>query len=248
MPEGKIYIIGAGPGDPELLTIKAVRCLQECSVVFHEEGIAPEILENAKKEAVLEVLESGDGTSMEKEPLQKILGAALKGETVGVVLEGDPFIFGQGAEIAREAAKNGLKFVPIPGITSASAAAVYAGIPLTYRGYASTLAFAIGHSDLNRRYTDVDWARVALGMQTLVFFINADSLAMVIENLLNYGRDARTPAAIVSLGTRRGQRTMATTLGELNAMNETEIKAVPMPAVLIVGDVVGLRQELKWFE
>ena len=167
-----------------------------------------------------------------------------------MLLEGDPFIFGTGAEVARKAVSAGLKFELVPGITSASAAAVYAGIPLTYRGYASTLAFAIGHSSLNRRYTDVDWPRVAVGMQTLVFFINEESLPMVIEKLLANGRDPRTPAAIVSSGTRKDQSTIAGTLGELRAMTEDERESakIPMPAVLIVGDVVGLRSELKWFE
>ena len=172
------------------------------------------------------------------------------GKKVAVLLEGDPFIFGTGAEVARKAVEAGCKFELVPGITSASAAAIYAGIPLTYRGYASTLAFAIGHSNLNRRYTDVDWPRVALGMQTLVFFINEESLAMVIEKLLEHGRDPRTPAAIVSAGTRKNQSTIASTLRELRAMTEQDKQAreIPMPAVLIVGDVVGLRSELKWFE
>ena len=251
MAEGKLFIIGAGPGDPELLTIKASRCLEVCDVLFHDASIAEEILcfapEGTEK---ISLSNESDGETISKAAMDEIIKAVKAGKTVGVLLEGDPFIFGVGAEVARKAVEAGCKFELVPGITSASAAAVYAGIPLTYRGYASTLGFAIGHSSLNRRYTDIDWPRVAIGMQTLIFFINEDSLSMVIEKLLANGRDPRTPAAIVSSGTRKDQSTIAGNLGELRSMTEDErqIKKIPMPAVLIVGDVVGLRQELKWFE
>ena len=250
MAEGKLYIIGAGPGDPELLTIKASRCLNSCDVIYHDASISGEILDLRAAGTDLVALPEGDGESVSLEAVESIIKAVKAGKTVSVLLEGDPFIFGIGADVARKAVAAGCKFELVPGITSASAAAIYAGIPLTYRGYASTLAFAIGHSSLNRRYTDVDWPRVALGMQTLVFFINEDSLPMVIEKLLEHGRDPRTPAAIVSAGTCKNQSTIASTLRELRAMTEQEkqTREIPMPAVLIVGDVVGLRQELRWFE
>lgn len=251
MAEGNLYIIGAGPGDPELLTIKASRCLEVCDVLYHDASVAPEILSFAPEGAEkISLSDESDGETISKSAMDDIIKAVKDGKAVGVLLEGDPFIFGVGAEVARKAVEAGCKFELVPGITSASAAAVYAGIPLTYRGYASTLAFAIGHSSLNRRYTDIDWPRVAIGMQTLVFFINEESLPMVIEKLLEHGRDPRTPAAIVSAGTCKNQSTIASTLRELRAMTEQEKqnREIPMPAVLIVGDVVGLRQELKWFE
>ena len=250
MAEGKLYIIGAGPGDPELLTIKAARLLEECDVMFHDEPMAEELLAYAKKAKLVSLSGESDGETISAEAVKAVIEAVKSGKSVAVLLEGDPFIFGIGAEVARKAVAAGCKFELVPGITSASAAAIYAGIPLTYRGYASTLAFAIGHSSLNRRYTDIDWPRVAIGMQTLVFFINEESLSMVIEKLIANGRDPRTPAAIVSSGTRKDQSTIAGTLGELRAMTEDERQnaKIPMPAVLIVGDVVGLRSELKWFE
>ena len=250
MAEGKLYIIGAGPGDPELLTIKAVRLLEECDVVYHDEPMAEELLAYAKKAELVSLSGESDGETISAEAVKAVIEAVKSGKSVAVLLEGDPFIFGIGAEVARKAVFAGCNFELVPGITSASAAAIYAGIPLTYRGYASTLAFAIGHSSLNKRYTDIDWPRVAIGMQTLVFFINEESLSMVIEKLIANGRDPRTPAAIVSSGTRKDQSTIAGTLGELRAMTEDERQNtnIPMPAVLIVGDVVGLRSELKWFE
>ena len=250
MAEGKLYIIGAGPGDPELLTIKAARLLEECDVMFHDEPMAEELLAYAKKAKLVSLSGESDGETISAEAVKAVIEAVKSGKSVAVLLEGDPFIFGIGAEVARKAVSAGCNFELVPGITSASAAAIYAGIPLTYRGYASTLAFAIGHSSLNKRYTDIDWPRVAIGMQTLVFFINEESLSMVIEKLIANGRDPRTPAAIVSSGTRKDQSTIAGTLGELRAMTEDERQnaKIPMPAVLIVGDVVGLRSELKWFE
>ena len=189
MAEGKLYIIGVGPGDPELLTIKASRCMEMCDVLYHDASISEEILCFAPKTTEkIPLSDEGDGETISFEDVKAVIDSVKEGKKVGVLLEGDPFIFGIGAEVARKAVSAGLKFELVPGITSASAAAVYAGIPLTYRGYASTLAFAIGHSSLNRRYTDVDWPRVAVGMQTLVFFINEESLPMVIEKLLANGR------------------------------------------------------------
>ena len=140
MAEGKLYIIGAGPGDPELLTIKAVRLLKECDVVYHDEPMAEELLAYAKKAELVSLSDESDGETISAEAVKAVIEAVKSGKSVAVLLEGDPFIFGIGAEVARKAVAAGCKFELVPGITSASAAAIYAGIPLTYRGYASTLS------------------------------------------------------------------------------------------------------------
>jgi len=250
MSNARVYIIGAGPGDPELITIKGYKCIRACDVVFHDTSVDPYILEHCRKGTTRIRIEdsiSDDPLLLDKMNAQ-IIAAVRAGQIVGVVQEGDPFIFGLGAEIARAAAKEGIPFEVVPGITSAIAAAAYAGIPLTYRGYSSTLAFATGHTDLNKQYTDVDWQKVATGMQTLVVFMGVSNLAMIVHKMIEHGRDPRTPTAIVSCGTTRAQSTIASTLGEIAELIKNEKLQVKMPAIIVIGDVVGLRDELNWFE
>lgn len=250
MAHGTVYIIGAGPGDPDLITLKGIKCIQICDVLFHDQTVAESLLSEAPETA--EVITIHDTITEDPTMLEqlntRIIAYAKEGKDVGIVAEGDPFIFGLGAEIAREVSTHNIPFIVIPGITSAIAAAAYAGIPLTFRGYSSTMAFATGHTDLNKKYTDVDWQKVATGISTLVFFMGLSNLSMIVQNLMAHGRDRRTPAAIVSKGTTEEQKTIVSTLGGIASMIETENIDVPVPAIIIVGDVVGLHNELNWFE
>ncbi len=247
---GFVYIIGAGPGDPELITIKGLNCIRECDVVFHDatvnESLFKECRDGTERVCISDTI--SDNPLLLDEVNARIIARAKQGKTVGVVQEGDPFIFGLGAEIARAAAREKIPFAIIPGITSAIAAAAYAGIPLTFRGYSSTLAFATGHTDLNKKYTDVDWQRVATGVSTMVFFMGLTNLNMIVEKMIENGRDPRTPMAIVSCGTTQEQETLTSTLGEIAERIEKEDIKVKVPAIIVIGDVVGLRDELNWFE
>ncbi|MCX7846627.1 MAG: uroporphyrinogen-III C-methyltransferase [bacterium] len=247
---GCVYIIGAGPGDPELITIKGFKALRKCSIVFYDATVAQYIIDHCRPDAERVRLEETltDNPALMEEVNARIIAAAQAGHTVGLVQEGDPFIFGLGAETARAAARHQIPFYVIPGITSAIAAAAYAGIPLTYRGYSSTVAFATGHTDLNKKYTDVDWAKVATGVSTLVVFMGLDNLRMIVQKMIEHGRDPRTPTAIVCCGTTPQQHTIAATLGEIARRVEENELAIRMPAIIIIGDVVGLHEELRWFE
>lgn len=250
MSSGYVYIIGAGPGDPELITLKGARLISLCDVIFHDATVADLILARSRAEARRVCIEeniSNDPRLLESINAQ-VIAEAQRGLTVGVVQEGDPFIFGLGAEIARAAAHAGIAFEVVPGITAAIAAAAYAGIPLTYRGYSATLAFATGHTDLNKQYTDVDWRKVATGVQTLVFFMGISNLSMIVNKMIEHGRDPRTPTAIVSCGTTDEQCTIASTLEEIAERIKHERLTIKMPAIIVIGDVVGLRDELNWFE
>jgi len=247
---GFVYIIGAGPGDPELITVKGVNCLKKCDVVFYDATVESSLAKQAGSAAeLIKISETiTNNPSLLDELNEQIIKFAKEGNTVGVLQEGDPFIFGLGAEIARAAVNENIKFAVVPGITSAIAAAAYAGIPLTFRGYSSTLAFATGHTDLNKKYTDMDWEKVAAGVSTLVFFMGLDNLDMIVKKLTENGRDPRTPLAIVSCGTTDEQETLSSTLGEIADLIEKENIKVKVPAIIVIGDVVGLRDELNWFK
>ena len=248
--KGFVYIIGAGPGDPELITVKGVKCLKKCDVVFYDATVESSLAKQAGSDAeLIKISETiTNNPSLLDELNEQIIKFAKEGKTVGVLQEGDPFIFGLGAEIARAAVNENIKFAVVPGITSAIAAAAYAGIPLTFRGYSSTLAFATGHTDLNKKYTDMDWEKVAAGVSTLVFFMGLDNLDMIVKKLTENGRDPRTPLAIVSCGTTDEQETLSSTLGEIAELIEKENIKVKVPAIIVIGDVVGLRDELNWFK
>ena len=247
---GFVYIIGAGPGDPELITLKGLNCLKKCSVIFYDATVELALSKHADKSAELICISDTitDNPLLLDELNSQVIEHARQGKIVGVLQEGDPFIFGLGAEIARAAASEKIKFAVVPGITSAIAAAAYAGIPLTFRGYSSTLAFATGHTDLNKKYTDLDWEKVAAGVSTMVFFMGLDNLNMIVQKLIDNGRDSRTPIAIVSCGTTDEQETLSSTLGEIAEVIEKEKIIVKVPAIIVIGDVVGLRDELNWFK
>ena len=248
--EGVVYIIGAGPGDPELVTVRGVNLLKRCDVVFHDAAIDPAIVAHCRKNATrIPIAETiTDNPSLLDTLNADIAAHARRGKAVAVLQEGDPFIFGLGAEIALAAARAKIRFEVVPGITAAIAAAAYAGIPLTYRGYSSTLAFATGHTDLNKKYTDVDWQKVATGVSTLVVFMGLGNLATIVQKMIAHGRDPRTPVAIVGCGTMAAQQTITGSLAEIAARAEKDDLHVALPAIVVIGDVVGLRDELNWFE
>ncbi|MEA1971146.1 MAG: uroporphyrinogen-III C-methyltransferase [Thermodesulfobacteriota bacterium] len=244
---GKVYIIGAGPGDPDLITIKGVECLRRADVVVHDYLVGKEILRHAGKYArFIYVGKIGGHQNISQENLNRILvEEALKGNTVVRLKGGDPFMFGRGGEEAEFLQKAGVSFEVVPGITSAISVPAYAGIPLTHRKFTSTLAFVTGHEDPERVESRIDWKKIST-IETIVFLMGVRNLSRIASNLMENGRSPDTPVALIRWGTTPDQETLTGKLGDIATLVE-ERKFSP-PAVFVVGDVVGLRERLGWFE
>lgn len=244
---GRVYIIGAGPGDPELITAKAIRCLKEADVVIHDYLVGREILRHASPSArfIYAGKQGGDHTLSQEEINRRLVVEARSGRTVARLKGGDPFIFGRGGEEAEELARAGIPFEIIPGVTSAIAVPAYAGIPLTHRGLTSTLAFVTGHEDPTKPESDIDWPALAK-IGTLVFLMGVKNLPEIAARLVGQGRDPATPAALIRWGTTPDQATLTGTLADIAARARAE--GFRPPAILVVGEVVGLRGRMNWFE
>ncbi len=244
-PRGQVYLIGAGPGDPELLTFKAARLLQEADVVLYDRLVTPEILDMARRDA--ERIYVGKRREQHALPQGEInellLDLARQGLCVARLKGGDPFIFGRGGEEIEKLASEGVAFQVVPGVTAASGCAAYAGIPLTHREHAQSVRFVTGNLKNNR--LDLPWQEFGNPQETLVFYMGLKSLAQICEQLVAHGREVSTPAALVEQGTTRHQRTL---IGSLGTLPEQVARAsVHAPTLLIVGAVVGLRNRLEWF-
>ena len=244
---GKVYIIGAGPGDPELITAKAIRCLKEADVVIHDYLVSREILRHASTSArfIYAGKQGGDHTLSQEEINRRLVEEARRGHTVARLKGGDPFIFGRGGEEAEELARAGIPFDIIPGVTSAIAVPAYAGIPLTHRGLTSTLAFVTGHEDPTKPASDIDWTALAK-IGSLVFLMGVKNLPEIAARLVEQGRDPATPAALIRWGTTPDQETLTGTLADIAVKAHAE--GFRPPAILVVGEVAGLRGRMNWFE
>ena len=244
--QAKVYLVGAGPGDPELLTVKALRLLQTADTVVYDRLVSREILELIP-ETVSRIF-VGKATSRHTLSQQEInallVNLARKRPNVVRLKGGDPFVFGRGGEEALALARNNIPFEVVPGITAAQACAAYAGIPLTHRGLAQGVQFITGHRKDNEALV-IDPASVADPDQTLVVYMGLANLPQIVSDLLNAGRAADTPVAIVERGTTSRQRNIVTTLEHLR--EAVEHHAVQSPAMLIIGPVVSLAEELDWF-
>ncbi len=244
-----IYLVGSGPGDPGLFTVKGVRCMREADAVVYDR-LAPEaLLAYARPEADLVYVGKKPGEpSMPQEEINALLvELGHAGKTVVRLKGGDPYVFGRGGEEALDLARAGLPFEVVPGVTSGIAASAYAGIPVTHRGLSTSVAFVTGHEDPTKDESDVDWKRIANGAETLVLYMGVGRLAEISSELISTGRDPETPVACVRWGTRPEQRTVTGTLENI-AEKVAEAKLKP-PAITVVGDVVALRDEgLGWFE
>jgi len=246
--KGKVYLVGAGPGDPGLLTLKARDCLGRADVVVYDHLANRVFLDyaNERAELIYAGKKGGHHSLSQKEINKLILEKARAGATVVRLKGGDPFVFGRGGEEAEELAREGIAFEVVPGVTSAVAVPAYAGIPLTHRDYASTVAFITGHEDPTKEESAIAWDKLATGAGTLVFLMGVGNLAGIANNLISHGRAPETPVAVIQRGTVPGQRTIT---GDLSNISE-KVKAAGLrpPAIIVVGDVVGLREELNWFE
>ena len=244
-----IYLVGSGPGDPSLFTLKGVRCLEMADVVVYDR-LAPEsLLGHAKPEA--ERIYVGKKPGAPSMPQEEINGLLVElgrsGKTVVRLKGGDPYIFGRGGEEALDLLEAGVPFEVIPGITSGVAAPAYAGIPVTHRGISTSVAFITGHEDPTKGQQDVDWSRAANAADTLVLYMGLGRLQEISTELISAGKNPDTPAACVRWGTRTDQRTISGTLGDI-AEKVAEANLKP-PAIIVVGEVVSLREKgLDWFE
>ncbi len=245
---GKIYLVGAGPGDPGLLTLKGRRCLREADVVIYDYLANPALLEHApaSAERVL-VGKHGGGSRVDQGVINElIVGYARAGKNVVRLKGGDPFIFGRGGEEAEAAAAAGVAFEIVPGVTSAIAVPAYAGIPLTHRELASNVIFTTGYEYPSKPEIAVHWQELARSGSTLVILMTQRQLRSNLEQLIAAGLRPTTPAAVIEWGTRTMQRTLVATVATL--ADRADAEKVKPPALAIVGDVVGLRQRLSWFE
>ncbi len=244
----KVYLVGAGPGDPGLVTVKAMDCIRKADVVVYDYLASPILLDAATPEAecIYVGKKGGDHTLSQDEINDLICKKALEGNIVTRLKGGDPFIFGRGGEEAEILMEKGIAFEIVPGVTSAIAAPAYAGIPLTHRDHNATVAFVTGHEDPTKEKSMIDWDALAKGIGTVVFLMGVKNLPKIVDQLVAHGRSTETPVALVRWGTRPIQTSVTGTLKTIVArVTEAGLKA---PAIIVVGEVVRLRKKLKWFE
>jgi len=244
-PGGFVTLIGGGPGNPDLLTLRALRALQSASVVLYDHLVAPAIVDLARRDAErIYVGKEQDNHALDQLEINALMvRLAREGRHVVRLKGGDPFIFGRGGEEIEALAGHGIAFEVVPGITAASGAAAYAGIPLTHRDYAQTCVFVTGH--LKNGAAQLDWRALAQPRQTVVVYMGVHGLASICRGLVDHGLPADTPAALVEKATLPEQRVVEGTLASLPELSRKE--GVKPPALLIVGEVVRLRSRLAWF-
>jgi uroporphyrinogen III methyltransferase/synthase len=245
---GVVYLVGAGPGDPGLMTARALELIGAADAIFHDRLIPPGALDGAREDAELVYVgkEPGRPSIPQEEIAERLVEAARSGRSVVRLKGGDPFVFGRGGEEAEALRAAGVEYEVVPGITAGVAASAYAGIPVTHRDDASAVAFVTGHEDPEKDGTALDWEALARFPGTLVFYMGVRRLADNAAALIAAGRDQEEPAAAVERGTMDGQRTVTATLGTIAA--EVERAGIGAPAVIVVGAVVGRRDVLAWLE
>jgi len=248
MAKGKVYIVGAGPGDPGLLTLNAQKALARADVVIYDALIHSRILgvipETAER--IFRGHRTKRGALSQSQINRLMVRLAKQGKQVVRLKGGDPFVFGRGAEEALELQRNGIAFEIVPGISSAVAVPAYAGIPVTHRALNSSFTVVTGHEDPTKPEAQIDWQSLALNGGTMVFLMGLHNLRGVCERLVREGKDRTTPAAVIQAGTTPQQRTVVGTLETISSLaQKAGLKA---PATVVVGKVVGLRGRLNWLE
>lgn len=248
MTKGKVYLIGAGPGNPELITVKGLRCIEQADVIIYDRLADSGLLKKCRREAEkIYAGKSPDRHTLKQEEINRLLvDKAREGKTIARLKGGDPFVFGRGGEEAEVLAENGIPFEIVPGITSAISVPAYAGIPVTHRDYTSTFAVITGNEDPGKEDSSINWEKIATGVGTLVFLMGMRNLKKICDKLISHGRSPATPVALIRWGTRPEQEVMTGTLKDIaSRAREANFKN---PAVILVGEVVKLREKLAWVE
>ncbi len=246
--KGKVYLVGAGPGDIGLLTIKGLLCLKKAEVVIYDFHLNAQVLNyiNHDAEFIYAGKRGGHHTLTQEEINTILVQKAKEGKIICRLKGGDPFVFGRGGEEAEVLSKEGIPFEVVPGVSSAIAAPAYAGIPLTHRAYSSSFAVLPGYEDISKKESSIDWPKIATGVGTLIFLMAVKNIDVISSKLIENGRSPETPVAVIRWGTRPEQTTIISTLRDVpSVIKSNEIKP---PAVMVVGEVVKLRDCLRWYE
>ncbi|MGE4670387.1 siroheme synthase CysG [Yersinia enterocolitica] len=241
--QGEVALVGAGPGDPGLLTLRGLQVIQQADVVLYDHLVSPEVLDLVRRDAqrICVGKRAGAHSVAQEETNQLLVTLAQRGKRVVRLKGGDPFIFGRGGEELQVVARAGIPFHIVPGVTAASGATAYAGIPLTHRDYAQSVTFITGHCRADG--DDVDWQALARGRQTLAIYMGTVKAAEISQQLIAHGRASTTPVAVIGRGTRADQQVLTGTLAELELLAHQ----APTPALLVIGEVVDLHHQIAWF-
>ncbi|MCC2684966.1 MAG: cobA [Paenibacillaceae bacterium] len=247
MNRGKVYLTGAGPGDPDLITVKGLESIRRADVIVYDRLISPRLLENVAPHATVIYAGKAPGNhTLTQDEINALLAEkALKGYTVTRLKGGDPFVFGRGGEEALYLQERGIPFEIVPGITSAVAVPAYAGIPVTHRHVASSFLVVTGHECSSKPESSVNWKLVA-AVDTVVFLMGIGHLSSITEQLMAHGKPAETPIALIRQGTCVGQETWIGTLQDILAKQRGAM--LESPVTIVVGEVVKLREKLAWFD
>jgi uroporphyrinogen III methyltransferase/synthase len=245
---GIVYLVGAGPGDPGLITVKGLECIRRAEVLVYDRLAGKRLLSFAPRGCeMIYVGKLPDRHTLRQEEINRLLvDKALEGKVVTRLKGGDPYVYGRGGEEAELLVEYGLPFEVVPGITSAIAVPAYAGIPVTHRDFTSSFAVITGHEDPNKNESSIAWDKIATGIGTLVFLMGVSNLPFIVRQLTENGRAPDTPVALIRWGTRPEQSTLTGTLA--NIVQKVADAGFTSPAIIIVGDVVRLRDTLSWFE
>ena len=247
--KGKVYLVGAGPGDPGLITVRGRYLLEKAEVIVYDYLASRRLLKHVPADAQFVYAGKRGGvkhTHTQDEINQMLVDFAQEGKIVVRLKGGDPFIFGRGGEELEVLAKHNVSFEVVPGVTSATAAATYAGIPITHRDYTASVAFLTGHEDPTKDKSNIDWQKIATGIGTIVVYMGIKNLPFIVKNLIDNGRSPQTPVAVVRWASTPEQRSVVGTLADIaDIVKESEIKP---PALIVIGEVVNLRGTLDWFE